>query len=218
METDELVEEVLDISNVHDEDADEDIVLKYLNRGNLTLASSLLLPWLIEMESVNTVIGEFSADVPENYHRNLFQATYDNNGTVTEVLLYHGLRDLAGVFGTINNDPGSGTVKAVCVSGRKLIYQHVPPTPVEMTLFYYGFPAKLEDEAPAWDNADFDQALINFACWKVAEKVEDGSEGKRVNTEYHKTIFDELSDTLKIFCVRYGENYIVNAPSINKTW
>jgi len=188
-------------------------ILAYLNKANIKIANRLYLPWLENGTDTVTTDTTTNITMPADFHRNLFMATTEDGGQLT---VASGLRALADMVGTIQSDE-NGSVSVVCVSAGRLCYQDVPETATDITLFYYRRPAVLAiGDDLEWDNDDFDSVLVNYAAWKMFELLEQGEEGQKISTMYHKSEYKEDFDSLKTHCIREGRSFVT--PNNNKVW
>ncbi len=214
MTTDDLVAEVRSL--IKDNSFSEDTILHYLDKGYKTLADKLLLPWLVVTAEIITVIDAYEVDMPIDYDRNLFAAATPDN----ELSVYTGVKAVIDAVGNTDlNFDETGTLRAVCESNGKLIYQSVPSDPIVISLQYYSKPVSLSTSGgDEWTSDDFEEALVNYACWKIFNVIEDATDGPKANTKAHKDDYNDNRKEVALYCVRAGENYVTVAPSANKTW
>lgn len=190
---------------IQDPSIEEDTALDRLNEGLLTIAGTVLLPGLEDVGQVTTVVDDHLVDLPDNYHRGLFKAQDHVDGRPIGVL--KSKSQMMERYFDLNR---TGKVYDVCVAhGNKLMYQHVPDEPQVITIFYYRAPNVItEDTEPDGFNHQCriigEEALYYYACWKLFEAIEDGIEGRKVNTEYFKGQFLELVENLRLKVSRDG--------------
>ena len=192
MNGEELVAEVLD--TVTDLSVTAADALKLLNRGLVRVAQELLLPGLSDgYGTVQTAPGSWSVDVPTNFMRELYRCYGDSQ----ELTVFSNMN----LFLEENGDLSlvSGPLKHVTVQKRKLVYQAVPSVAKTVKLHYYRKPTPLEAAPQSFlDGAEYDtdvsealeQAVVNFALWKIYHKIEMGEKTK-TDTTYHKGLFEE---------------------------
>jgi len=214
MDTVALIAEVRSI--VSDASFTDVQALGYLNRGLKAAANKMLLPWLADGTDTLTTDTSVSVTLPSDYHKNLFSASVGEN----QVNIVTSLKALADDFGTIQAST-NGEVSEVCAANGELFYQNVPSTAADIVINYYRLPAvlvNLDTSDPEWDNDDFDNLLINYAAWQRFALLEQGVEGQKISTDYHKNEYLEYLSILKLWCYREGENYATIKPSANKVW
>lgn len=215
MNAEELIEEVEDI--IQDPSYDSEAILKHLNRGQLAIANKLLLPGLSDGHaSVNTVLSQNHATLPTNYHKALHVAQVDG----LPVKVYNNKALMIADYGKLTTQ--TGAVIGVTVDSGELVYQRVPATATAVELFYYRKPTPMTESGTSFpdglggqmaDNDDFDFALIHYACWRLFERIEQGLEGQKIDTGYHKNEFYERVGELRLFC-KEGRSHPV--PPITK--
>lgn len=201
-----LIEEV---QNIVDDDRydDTELVLRYLNQAQRGLADNLLLPDLKDgFGIVNTVLGVYTASLPADYHKNIHLAF--SGGKVLNT--HKSLSDLVVVNGELVTDTGDLT--GVTTFSGNLIYQAVPTTVTAIEIFYYKLPTDMTEDETSFPiglagNDDFDWALIHGACSIAFDRIEDGIEQPKTNTESHKAQMAERIALIKRFCVSEGELY-----------
>lgn len=82
----------------------------------------------------------------------------------------------------------AGSVYACAVMGNRLIYRDVPATSVNLTAHFYTAPTTLTADAdePTWIPLHLHRKLlVGYACKEIFNKIEDGVEGRKINTEYY---------------------------------
>ncbi len=207
----ELVAEVQKIVDAGTGSFSDEQVLAYLNRGMLAVANRLLLPWLSTSATVTTDTTN-TVSLPAYFHRNLFMATTDD-GQLDIISSPKSLED------EYPSDSTDTTLKAVCVIPGNLQYSYTPDDATDITLHYYRRPLDmtLEDTSePMTSNDDFYMVIINYAAWQMFSILEQGVEGAKVSTMYHKNEYKEYLEDIKQICIKEGRSF--RAPQYNKTW
>ncbi len=181
-----------------------DMILGFLNSGNLAIADQVLLPDLSDGEdSVETVTGEYLTQLPANFHRNIFLCQADGQ----PIKLFHSFKLMMVQVNELSID--TGTINSCSILGGNLVYQMVPAEETTIVLKYYRKPATLTDSALVYpegadDSQSFEEALVQYCAWKCSEYVEDGIDGQKVNTAYHKQMYQEELQNVKHFSSRHS--------------
>jgi hypothetical protein len=103
-------------------------------------------------------------------------------------------------------------------SGLNLVYYPVPAEATSIDCGFFQLPTHLENstDIPTYLPVGLHKKLLeNYVCWDVWANVEDGIEGRKVNTAYYlgqfKEALIELEDTLevsqsrKLMCREYSQ-------------
>lgn len=180
MNVTELIEKVQGI--LQDISFVEDVVLGYLNQGLLTVAGLdfIHIPELETHDDVLTVTDGYMADLPEDYHKSLLRAfSATQNRAIKIYPSYVRMVEKCGTY-------SGGYVRGVAVKGSKLCYTPIPSSPETINLVYYALPTPLQDTV---DEPDIlprhigEKLLCAYACKECFDLIEDGMDGKKVNTE-----------------------------------
>jgi len=186
----QLIAEVADI--IQDSSYDNETILSYLNRGQVAVASTLLLPGLADGHgTVTTAVDEYNVALPADFHRELFHVQVDD----LPVKVYRNMGLLVSEMEKITTQ--AGRLVAMCPNAGNLLYQKVPSVTKNVELFYYRLPTDMSDED---DNSrpdglsmqagvaleHFDFALVHYAAALIFDRIEDGIEGQKVNTLSHR--------------------------------
>jgi hypothetical protein len=186
----ELTQEVADI--IQDSSYTGETILSYLNRGQVAVAGSLLLPGLADGHStVTTAVDGYSVALPADFHRELYHAQVDGR----PVKVYRNMGMIIHDLEKITAQ--AGQLEAVCPNAGNLLYQKVPSIAKDVELFYYRLPIDMtdEDENSRPDGLSmqagvalehFDFALVHYAAAFIFDRIEDGIEGQKVNTLSHR--------------------------------
>lgn len=182
-----------------------DIIPLLLNQGVFEIAGGMLstiadiitppLPDLFTISNVITDTTEAFVKMPNNFHRSL-QFAVKANGS--EVDIAHSFI----VFTETNpNLTQVGNINEVVEHGKKLYYLNTPAVPEEITLHYYRMPIEMTNDNHEPDGIPSHlhmSLLVNFACWKAYEFIEDGLEGETPNTLKYKNFFMAALRTLEL--------------------
>jgi len=167
------------------------------------------LPDLEISENVETKTDRAWVTLPANYHRKLnFCYSVAQNGRVK---ILKSLQHLKSKY------PGliqTGNVWHVTQSGGRIYYQGIPSTVDTLTLGYYKLPPILnkDDETPTFlPNHLHKKLLVNYACKELFSVIEDGVEGRKVNTSYHEGEGEKaLADLEKFLGPEQDEPKLIN--------
>lgn len=180
MNVTELIEKVQ--GTVQDSSFIEDVVLGYLNQGLLTVAGLdfVHIPELETHDEVETVADAYLVDLPDDYHKSLLQAfSVTNNRNIVIYPSYVRMTERLGRAGS------GGYVRGVAVKGSQLCYNPIPSSKETISLVYYAYPTPLQDTD---DEPDIlprhigEKLLHAYACKECFDLIEDGIDGKKVNT------------------------------------
>ncbi len=187
---------------VQDNDFDSDAIAVYLNRGMLEIAggmkrsdSSVLtqpLPLLFTVGTVATTTT-FKASLPVTYQRDLVFAI-DYLGR--ELSIYDSFVEFSKVYRLMN---AVGSVNAVAVKGRDLYYQNIPAVSELITVHFHRYPVDMVSSTDVPDGlpSNFHDILVSYACKEIYSIIEDGVDGKMVNTMKYEQKFQRSLDSLE---------------------
>lgn len=193
MNGEELIDEVLDVLLTSDYSREQ--ILRRLNQALRFIAGSVLLPGLADgYSTVQTVIGRNSVPLPDNYARELYLAKVAGK----QVAVY----GHAGMMVNDNYpwDVTTGSIDAVAPHGGRILYQRVPATITPIELFYYRIPEDLEDGGGSYPDGlggnvgltdASDEALTSHVLWKLFDRIEQGTEGKKVDALRYEGFFQQ---------------------------
>ncbi|MBA3015337.1 MAG: hypothetical protein KKD63_11085 [Proteobacteria bacterium] len=198
----DLIEEVQDV--IQDDAYDEDMILALINKAMDVISAKVLLPGLETTSTVSTTADENTVALPVDYHRELFKV--HNDSIERDVIVFSTTASLYRMcLGAVKSE--AGNVKAVAMLGNNLRIHFVPTTAQDLTLWYYRKPASLvaDTDEPDGLPLQFHDMLTNYAAWKLFDKIEDGIEGKKVNTDHYMTLFiDALENGLPCYVEDLG--------------
>ena len=193
----ELAEIVLGI--VQDDSYDENDALYQFNQCAAFISGQYVLPSLDHQGTVTTSTETWSVSAPATFQRNLYEAL-DSAGRPIGILDSR-KQMLAYCDGKITTT--GGRIERLAVVGNSILYWPINTTAEELTLFYQRRPTAitLAGEVDLLPGAfsDNDQVFINFACWKLYEKIEQGLEGQKVDTNHHLATFTGLLGNLGLY-------------------
>lgn len=184
-------------------------------RGGLRFTPPL--PDLLQITTVSTLTsptGGYVVAMPTTYQRNLF-AVYNASGqkfkpcrTWEEFIAPNPLLNTA------------GAVRRCVVMGRSLYFQDIPATAETLTLHFYRYPvacslavttptpiAAVEPEGLPLHLVE--PLLLNGACHRIYDQIEDGTEGNKTSTIHYGGLFDSALLTLERAIPVNGESFFL---------
>ena len=186
-------------------------ITRHVNNCYDYAASQVLLTLLESSGTVDTLIDNNSVIIPAdwNYHRDLFSCEIEDNGPITILNSRESLRRIYPDFDTVSS---SGQVKYVLISGASILYYPIPSSVVTLECRFYARPETLEVpiegyscgcELPSIIPYGLQPKILeSYVCWQIWARVEDGIEGRKVNTAYwlgqFKEAMVELEDTTEV--------------------
>lgn len=192
---------------IQDSTFSDDDIASALNRSLIRIAGGVMLPNggisppLPELYTTGAVTTDTAAAyvaLPTSYQRDVVMV-YSSAQDVRLRLLpsfRFFLRQWEGGL-----DEG-GSIIDVAVNGRNLWYQPVPSVADTLTVHFHRAPSTLSDDAdepegiPAHLHYDL---LVNDVCREIYESIEDGLDGRPVNTEKHLALFERALSALVFF-------------------
>ena len=158
-------------------------------------STSPTLPDLYTTASVATTVEAY-ADLPANYQRGIFYVVDSRGDRIIPVDGGNYYSFMLFLNQCYKKDlTETGQVTRVCVKGRKIYYQGIPSTPVNLTVSYFKIPDTLvlENDEPEGIPAHLQKRLIkHYVCKEIfGEGLEDGAEARGVGTKYHTNKFFE---------------------------
>lgn len=177
-----------------------EIVLSSLNRGLLFIARQRPLPALQVDGEVQTVQDSDKVAMPPDFHAHLIFA--HNKTKERHCRICYNRRTLRSLY-----EPElqkNGDALDVTDEGGFLYYRRVPVNPQTLKLTFYTHPELLEEaeeSVPSCIPESLHQfLLVNYVLWDLFEEIEDGMEGRKVNTEYYAGQFSTGLQMLRETC------------------
>jgi len=216
---------IAEVSNIIQGSYADSALLPYLNAAQVAIAERVLLPGLSDgLATISATTGAMYATVPATYHRRIFMAKNTTTGAAVDVFSNLGiLAQTKEIYPSIDNE---GDVVAIAIHAGRIVYQMVPTSAQTISLMFYRLPVPMTESSTSYPDgmggsrvADskeaLDFALIHHAAWNCYERIEDGMEGQKVNSERHKGLFDKHMERLSLVC-RQEENQAY--PRHNRCW
>ena len=161
--------------------------------GELGITSPL--PDLFTTGTVTLTDSARHQSLPDDYQRNVI-GVYSSGG-VGQIPVMDSFQKFMQKYPVL--ETGS-SLDAVVVHGKNLFYH--PAVSLDVTVMYYRQPDELEvfdDEPDCIPEPLQRPLLISYACEKIFNRIEDGIEGAKVNTNHYKTEFLEAVMALDRF-------------------
>lgn len=153
------------------------------------------LPRLFTIDTIITSTTEAYVDMPATFQRGLqFVASSDGN----EIDIAESFISFSETYPLLNK---SGSITECCEFGDIFYYQGIPVTASTVTLHFYRFPVDMEEATDIPDgipNHLHRGLLINGACQKIFEQIEDDTEGNRPNYDKYTGLFLSAVRTLEL--------------------
>jgi hypothetical protein len=162
------------------------------------VARKLLFPALETSGVFTTDPLKTVVKIPVNwtYSRNLFAAAVPDEEKI-KVLASVG--ELAQRYPDYDTALVNSPIEYIVIHGNDIIYYPSPLIATDVTCKYYSTPTPLvkDSDEPTFIPEEMQiDLIVNYVLWKVWARIEDGIEGFKVNTSYHKKEFQEFFDDL----------------------
>jgi hypothetical protein len=204
MQLSELVTAVQGI--IQDDSFTNEDITTHLNTANLEIAGGVQsalgdwitppLPDLFTIDTITTSINAAYVEMPEDFQRNLqLVASSDGN----EIDIAESFISFSSTYPLLNK---TGAVVECCEFGGKFYYQGIPSVASVITIHYFRLPENMVNDADEPDGIPLHlqrELLVNHACWKIFELIEDGLEGEIPNTQKYMDRFFRAVKLLELF-------------------
>lgn len=153
------------------------------------------LPNLFSISTVTTVTTAAHVSMPATFQRDLMLAV---NSAGTELDIAHSWQEFVEAQPLLDR---SGRLYEVVEQGGRLYYQGIPTAAEDITVHFYRLPVAMSVSASVPDGIPLhlqDPLLVNYACFKIFELIEDGVEGVGVNTQRYERGFLQALKTLEM--------------------
>jgi hypothetical protein len=174
----ELVENVS--NSIQDSSIEEDRILNLLIEGHRDLNFHCSLPSLIHSQNVTTLLNQNYVALPDTYSHGLFDCIDEVPTNIIRV--FDSDAQMRKEYGHLQH---VGLVQHVCAIGTySLRYQPVPEIARDLTLHFYRNPIPITEGAtPEGLLPHQHKILEHYALWRIWDDIEDGIEGRQVNTK-----------------------------------
>lgn len=196
----ELRESIID--EIQDTSISEDKIDTLINQSIVHVSRRVLLSELESSGVVSTILDTCEVVIPEswNLQRNLYSVEIEDKN---EIKVLSSIAMLERIYPTYTTDLTTGEVSHVTIQGNNLIYYYIPTEELEFKCKFYEKPTTLvadSDELTCIPEGSQEELVENFVLWRLWKTIEDGIEGAKVNTNYHKNQFqyylNELDDLI----------------------
>ena len=191
MNLESLVAAIEDI--IQDTEYTEDMIVTMINEAVLKVATGDILPGKYQISpplpdlystgDVLTVLGTGYLSLPADFNRDLFMVV-DSNGDPVKI------EESFKKFLVMYADQAAGSVFRCSVNGGRFHYRDIPAAATTLTVHYYTNPDTLVNDAdvPSSIPAILHRKLIvGYVCREIFNRIEDGIEGQKINTNYYAT-------------------------------
>lgn len=188
-----------------DDDSLDGYITDYLNQAQLEIAGGMqsalgswITPPLPELLTIGTVTTDITLPyvaMPTSFHRNL-EFAVDSSGT--EISIAKSFIEFTETYPALDS---TGSITEVTEQGNIFYYQSIPTVAEDVTIHYYKKPTDMAVDADEPDGIPIHlqkSLLINHACWKLFELIEDGLEGPGPNTQRYMGLFFQALQTLEL--------------------
>ena len=184
-----------------------------LNEALGDVAGRVLLPRLetnstVETTSVNRV------GLPSDFHRQLSPWAHSTTHN-RRIRVYLSLPQLLSRFSMVDQ---SGVVVGMARQGGYLYYQRIPSTAETIMVNYFKYPDTMTADSDTPDCLPahtHSRLLVNYACWQLFTRVEDGIEGEGANTVRYKSNYLEAISDLTYFVGATSDVAVEHVDSLN---
>lgn len=193
MEVDAVRAEVQSV--LQDSAFTDDWIIGKFNKILLLIATVTRIPALQLTKPLTAAVGTSSLVLPLTYLHDLYLVT--SEVYPKGLPLYHNYRSFLSAQGDYATDDGQ--IEMVHLSGKVLSYYRSPEVAEVLTCSYYSKPVTLEagDDFPDYIPETLQETIFqSFALKEAYLKIEDGTDGKAVNTEKYNGIAGSGVQTL----------------------
>lgn len=213
----ELIDNAIDAVKPGSDGYDATWFLAKLNEFARRISShrNILLPALDTEATVTAVASASSVNLPANYQRNLYSCQRVSDGQFVHVA--NSRKSIIDGFGGVY-PTYTGSVDVVTAVRPTLIYAPKPVADEALTIRYYRIPSAitLSTDLLSLIPDGFDDLPFHFLCWKAFERIEQGLEGAKVDTNHHMSIYLGMQDQLELH-LREGVS-LPDPPIVRMQW
>lgn len=144
------------------------------------------LPGLLTIDTITTSTIAAYVAMPVTFQRNL-QLAVSSAGN--EIDIAESFISFSQTYPLLDQ---SGSITECCEFGGNFYYQGIPTTAATVTLHFYRFPVDMTDGSDEPDGIPSHLhrgLLVNGACKRIYEMIEDGTDGNKPNTDKYEKLF-----------------------------
>ena len=177
-------------------------IIEKLNDGLAEVVQMTTPPDLVELDiEVDLSAGEKFASMPDNFYGPRLLKVYNATKGIPCQVFYR-FSD----FVHLSRKYGASDVQVVCLKGKSLHVAGIPNVFTTLEVTYLREPEILTGESDTGADITYlpfrlgEQAIVNYAAWRIYEHSEDGVDGKKVNTDKFRANFlDSVAKILDYF-------------------
>lgn len=185
------------LQTVRDDRNNEASVIRLLGQCMRELSRDIIFPSLDAEWQVTAVTTGPSVGLPVGFQRNLYQC-HDGSHFTGSITVFNSKSQLSEqLFDPQLNRRGT-RVQGVAAVGSRLYYSPIPAVETQLTIRGQSVPPPIT----ATTNLDeiigigFEGIWENYALWKLYSQIEQGIDGKKVDTMYYMNLYLGLKDEL----------------------
>lgn len=205
-----FAEMVQEVKNIVNDSSYDDSIPGYVNEAILQASGEVNLPDLKRIGVATTA--------EDLMYTSLVGVSEGFNGRLSKLLdqtivRYADLESmLSAIQGQSRELTENGAVEMVALEGRTLWYFPIPKPAQNLTCVLFGNPPVLADEdEPTWmPEICHRNICVHGAVMMHFERIEDGIDGEKVNTNYHTTQYLKGLQQLKEWVGRHRVHYITS--------
>lgn len=157
--------------------------------------------------------GSKNVKMPSNFFGGKIYSAY-NTVSKKHIRTVYRLVD----FLNISSKNQSLHIDLIAIKGTTMLIDSVPKVDTQIEITYVSKPVLFESEDDDGSLITFfindtlaEEALVHFAAHKAYEEIEDGIEGRKVNTEYH---FSQFNYYVQQLAELYGVENLESQPEL----
>lgn len=175
---------------------DREDLIEELNIGMRQVSGLVLFPELIATSIITTLPGVNSISLPVEFQRTLFACSEENRS----IAILNSKKRMLTETNGMPTSGNSGQISFVAVEGRNLLYYPAPAESTVITIGYYRKPDEIKDNTnETIIPLEFQKIIFHYALYSLFDEIEDGIEGKKVNTIRHESKYHQYLDELKAY-------------------
>jgi len=177
-------------------------IIEKLNDGLAEVVQMTTPPDLVELDvEVDVDAGEKVVSMPAGFYGPRLLRVH-NATSDTPCQVFYRFAD----FAHISKKFRSPEILAVCLKGKKLHVAGIPSVATTLEATYLREPEIFEDLSDDGSLIDYfpfrlgEQAIVNYAAWRIYAHIEDGVDGRKVNTDKFRVDFlDSVAKIIDYF-------------------